>query len=203
MKFGKKTKPYKGDRWGATYRHIMVLDDTHPRNSLQEMTGYSKDIGVPEPLDKTYLLIKQVKLCLEWIEDGRSLCTGFWARPDKRFWWDKAHPILTLYRPAKSEREKDYEIHSLEEVPGEVEKEIKDLYQLLHDGKKIADAPSRTSSHQGKAYEKTLERHLAYGTFKSADGLREYCANKRKEGIEQGLLLDFHRKYTSIWFNKS
>lgn len=202
MKFDAKKKPYKGDKWGATFRHIMVLDDTHPKNSLAEMTGYSKDQGIAEPLDKIYLLKKQVRLCLEWIEDGRSLCTGLWARPDKRFWWDKAHPILTLNRPALTDRNKDYEIHSFEDVPGEVEKEIKELYQMMRDGKKIADAPSLTSSLQGKSYEKILERHLAYGTFKSGDGLREYCANRRKEGGEHGMLLEFHRKYTSVWFSK-
>lgn len=202
MKFGKKTKPYKGDKWGSTYRHIMVLDDTHPKNRLPEMTGYSKDQGIPEPLDKTYLLLKQVRLCMEWIEDGRSLCTGLSKRPDMRYWWDKSHPILTLYRPARSEREKDYEVHSFEDVPGEVEKEIKQLYQLLRDGKKIADAPGRTSSHQGKSFDKTLERHSVYGTFTDPDGLREYCANKRKEGYEYGMLADFHRKYTGIWFAK-
>lgn len=202
MKIREKTKPFKGDSWGATFKHVMVLDDTHPKNRVGEITGYSKDKGIPEPLDKSYLLIKQVRLCLIWIEDGRSLCTGFLKRPDMRFWWDKAHPILTLYRLAKTERDKDYEVHSMEDVPGEVERQIKDFYQLMRDGKKIADAPSKTSSHQGKAYGTTLERHMAYGTFTSADALRQYCENKIKEGREPGVLFDFQRKYTSIWFNK-
>ena len=202
MNFKKSEKKFSGDKWGATFKHVMVLDDTHPKNRRTEMTGYSKDMNIPEPLDQNYVLLKQIRVCMEWLQDGRALCATFYKRPDKRYWWTHAHEVLTLFRPTKNASMKDYKILSFEDVPGEVEKQIIDLYQLISEGKSISEAPAISSKHQRKSFEVTLERHLAYGTFKSMEGLREYCNNKRLEGQNYQLLKNFLSEYAGVWFQK-
>lgn len=197
--FKKNETPFRGDSWGATFKHEMLLDDTHPKNRRTQLYGYSKDKSLAEPLDKEYLLLKQVRVCLLWIEDGRALSITFLKRPNKSFWWNHAHPILVLNRPGVT-GQPDYQVLSFEDVTNEVDRQIAEMYEKLKAGQSIAEIPKKGSSHQGKAYAVVLEKHLAYGTFKAEDGLKEYCRNKIKENWNRDMLTDFFTKYRNVWF---
>ncbi|MDJ1502743.1 hypothetical protein [Xanthocytophaga agilis] len=193
MYFDRK-KPYRGDKWGATFKHYLVLDDTNPKNKRDLIEGYSKDQGIPEPHDKVYLLNKIVRLCLSYLLDGRALCATIVQRPDKTYTWEHSHPILELYKT-------EYKILSQELVKNENVRDLNDLYEHIKQGKKISDLPVNRSKTQGKAFTKQLEVHLSSKTFDTHEKLIIYCRDKKEEGYEYGLLTDFYREYCDKWFS--
>ncbi|MDJ1480258.1 hypothetical protein QNI16_07165 [Cytophagaceae bacterium YF14B1] len=194
MYFDKK-KQFRGDKWGSTFKHYLVLDDTNPKNKRDLIEGYSKDQGIPEPHSKTYLLNKIVRLCMNYLLDGRAICATIVQRPDKTYGWDHAHPILELYKH-------DYKILSHELIENESIRDLKDLYDHIREGKQISELPKLRSETQGKAYTRQLEAHLTAKTFKTKEELIIYCRDKKEEGYEYGLLTDFYRRYCDKWFSE-
>jgi hypothetical protein len=191
--FFDKKKIFRGDKWGATYKHYLILDDTHPSNTRNLMEGYSKDQGTPEPHDKEYVLLKSIRLCLVWLQDGRALSATIIQRPDKTYNWQHATPILELGRS-------NYKVLAPDLVSNLVERNLKDLYEHMNQGREISNLPKNRSNKQGIAFTSQLEKHLELKTFNSEEKLVKYCRDKVEEGYEHGLLKNFYYQYRRKWF---
>ena len=194
MYFDKK-KPFKGDKFNSTYKFYIVLDDRHPRNKIPMLEGYSKDEGTPEPNDKAYLLVKEARVCLEYLADGRALEAALVMRPDMSYTWQYAHEILRLWPDT-------YEIASQEAVNDYVVRELDEIYRVIGEKKSLKDVPKPKSPDMGKPYLRQLEAHLRKQSFKTLNELNVYCEEKiATRGKEiTGVMQDFWRRYKAKWF---
>jgi len=175
------------DKVNCTYWWICKLNPNHPKNSIPEITGYSKFQNQAEANDKINCLMGKIEMLYKngYLERSHSIEIYKKLSPLPNKQNDRL--ILTL-------RMNDYKIPNelLLKIPFELKTYLTKFYQCIEEKKPVKNLRPLPE----KSFSKDSIFDLSKHNFSKLKDLYDWCEKQISNGEAKDLVLKFYHNYS-------